>query len=189
MFYTCLICFTSRDNYCKIIWFTLNWKCLLFFFHQIQWDEENPIRWIDGHIPTDSLQDRSEYLPLSYTLYGVMSTLACLGIFLAVIFLIFNVAFRNIKLVKMSSPRLNNIILVGCMLCYASIFAQVHFQFMIHPVSFLDLGFVLDHAQFIYSNNVFYAIVSVFDLFPIPFSPFFRHASWISYKIYSIFSI
>ncbi|XP_063727895.1 gamma-aminobutyric acid type B receptor subunit 2-like isoform X2 [Symsagittifera roscoffensis] len=41
---------------------------------------------------------------------------------LSLTFLVFNIKNRNIRFIKMSSPNLNNIIIVGCLLSYASVF-------------------------------------------------------------------
>nr|QVK45717.1 G protein-coupled receptor [Proales similis] len=55
-------------------------------------------------------------------IFAVMSILATGGILLALLFLIFNIKFRAHKFIKMSSPYLNNLIIVGCLLSYTSIY-------------------------------------------------------------------
>ncbi|CAG5127347.1 unnamed protein product, partial [Candidula unifasciata] len=40
---------------------------------------------------------------------------------MAVCFLALNIRFRNHRYIKMSSPNMNNLIIVGCILCYMSI--------------------------------------------------------------------
>ncbi|XP_038053698.1 gamma-aminobutyric acid type B receptor subunit 2-like [Patiria miniata] len=57
--------------------------------------------------------------PLS--LIAVMSVLASLGIIFAVMFLLFNIWKRSNKQIKMSSPKVNNIIACGIMLAYLSV--------------------------------------------------------------------
>ncbi|XP_020912676.1 gamma-aminobutyric acid type B receptor subunit 2-like [Exaiptasia diaphana] len=60
-----------------------------------------------------------------------MSSFCAVGILMAVTFLVFNVRYSHIRYIKMSSPRLNNIILTGCILIYASgIAAGVDGQFV-----------------------------------------------------------
>ncbi|XP_032820221.1 gamma-aminobutyric acid type B receptor subunit 2 isoform X3 [Petromyzon marinus] len=61
---------------------------------------------------------REVYLPL----YSILSVLTCLGMFMASAFLFFNIKNRNQKLIKMSSPYMNNLIILGGMLSYMTIF-------------------------------------------------------------------
>ncbi|CAL1527215.1 unnamed protein product, partial [Lymnaea stagnalis] len=49
-------------------------------------------------------------------------TLSSLGIVLSIGLLGFNIAKKSHRIIKMSSPRLNNIILVGCMVAYSTIY-------------------------------------------------------------------
>ncbi|XP_022238713.1 gamma-aminobutyric acid type B receptor subunit 2-like, partial [Limulus polyphemus] len=58
---------------------------------------------------------------VSLTIYSIIVTFAVLGIIMASAFLIINIKFRNQRYIKMSSPYLNNIIIVGCMLTYTSV--------------------------------------------------------------------
>ncbi|XP_070188881.1 gamma-aminobutyric acid type B receptor subunit 2-like [Littorina saxatilis] len=53
-----------------------------------------------------------------------MSFLAALGVMLCIAFLVFNIKNRNVRLIKMSSPNINNLILVGCILVYTSVIVQ-----------------------------------------------------------------
>ncbi|PVD28715.1 hypothetical protein C0Q70_11309 [Pomacea canaliculata] len=67
---------------------------------------------------------RTEYVTLSLPLYVTTCVLAALGVLLTGAFLAFNIVLRNARLVKMSSPRLNNVILLGCVCTYSSVFVQ-----------------------------------------------------------------
>ncbi|XP_067036443.1 gamma-aminobutyric acid type B receptor subunit 2-like [Acropora muricata] len=49
-----------------------------------------------------------------------MDSLFALGIVLSTAFLCFNFNYRNVRIIRMSSPNLNNIIILGCILIYAS---------------------------------------------------------------------
>jgi 7 transmembrane sweet-taste receptor of 3 GCPR len=51
----------------------------------------------------------------------ILASCSVLGIVLAVSFLIVNIKFRNQRYIKMSSPHLNNLIIIGCMLTYLSV--------------------------------------------------------------------
>ncbi|XP_041354156.1 gamma-aminobutyric acid type B receptor subunit 1-like [Gigantopelta aegis] len=86
---------------------------------RIKWQNpQMPIRWKDGRTPKDSMTiyERTERLSLSS--YVTMCCLAGAGIILNIGFLFFNVHYRHARMVKMSSPRLNNLTLVGCFLLY-----------------------------------------------------------------------
>ena len=54
-------------------------------------------------------------------IYAVLVIIASLGIILASCFLIINIKFRNQRQIKMSSPNMNNLIIVGCILTYTSV--------------------------------------------------------------------
>ncbi|XP_065314258.1 gamma-aminobutyric acid type B receptor subunit 2-like isoform X2 [Gordionus sp. m RMFG-2023] len=54
-------------------------------------------------------------------MYIVISSLACIGITLAILFLAINIRYRKQRHIKMSSPLLNNVIIFGGVLAYISI--------------------------------------------------------------------
>lgn len=54
-------------------------------------------------------------------MYAAVSVTCIVGIVLATVFLTINIRFRNQRYIKMSSPYLNNLIIVGCMLTYTSV--------------------------------------------------------------------
>ncbi|CAM1321031.1 GABBR2 (predicted) [Pycnogonum litorale] len=58
---------------------------------------------------------------VSLTIYSALATLACCGIVLAFVFLVINIHNRNERYIKMSSPYLNNLIIIGCILTYTSV--------------------------------------------------------------------
>ncbi|XP_022101328.1 gamma-aminobutyric acid type B receptor subunit 2-like [Acanthaster planci] len=58
---------------------------------------------------------------ISPILLGIMSSLALIGVVLAVAFLIFNVRYRQSRLIKMSSPNLNILIGAGAISIYACV--------------------------------------------------------------------
>ncbi|XP_042145188.1 gamma-aminobutyric acid type B receptor subunit 2 [Ixodes scapularis] len=81
-----------------------------------------PIIWRGG---LDPPMDRTliviERTRVNLTIYAVLCILCVLGIILASVFLVINVKFRNQRYIKMSSPYLNNLIIVGCILTYTSV--------------------------------------------------------------------
>lgn len=62
-----------------------------------------------------------EHTRVNKTVYAILATLAVCGIIMAIVFLAFNIKYRNQRYIKMSSPQLNNLIIIGCMLTYTSI--------------------------------------------------------------------
>ncbi|XP_072032781.1 gamma-aminobutyric acid type B receptor subunit 2-like [Amphiura filiformis] len=88
---------------------------------QIQWSQEYPIYWKGGKPPVDAFIEVEKYQSISKPLFAVMVALASIGINLTIFFLVFNVYYREIRIVKMSSPRLNNVILMGGALVYCSV--------------------------------------------------------------------
>lgn len=62
-----------------------------------------------------------EHTRVNKTVYAILASLAVCGIIMASVFLGFNLKYRNQRYIKMSSPQLNNLIIIGCMLTYTSI--------------------------------------------------------------------
>ncbi|XP_070551242.1 gamma-aminobutyric acid type B receptor subunit 2-like isoform X2 [Ptychodera flava] len=73
-------------------------------------------------VPLDSAQTVIVKQNISLPVYVVCSALASLGVLLALGFLYFNVTYRKRKLIKLSSPKMNNVIAFGCVICYVSVF-------------------------------------------------------------------
>ncbi|XP_045168365.2 gamma-aminobutyric acid type B receptor subunit 2-like [Mercenaria mercenaria] len=83
---------------------------------------EDAIKWKDGNIPRDSTYVTQKEVKIPWSLYIPVSVLSGVGICLAVSFFAFNVIYRQNRIVKLSSPNINNVILLGCVLCYSSVF-------------------------------------------------------------------
>lgn len=62
-----------------------------------------------------------EHTRVNKTVYAILASLAVCGIVMASVFLAFNIKYRNQRYIKMSSPQLNNLIIIGCMLTYTSV--------------------------------------------------------------------
>ncbi|XP_072030641.1 gamma-aminobutyric acid type B receptor subunit 2-like [Amphiura filiformis] len=77
--------------------------------------------WKDGYVPIDHTAIIREFRGLSLRLYFIISALAGIGLCTAGFFFGFNIKYRTQRNVKMSSPNLNNIIIVGSILIYASV--------------------------------------------------------------------
>ncbi|XP_045467345.1 gamma-aminobutyric acid type B receptor subunit 2 [Harmonia axyridis] len=80
-----------------------------------------PLKWIGKHPPKDRTLLIIEHTRVNKTVYAILASLAICGIIMASVFLGFNIKYRNQRYIKMSSPQLNNLIIIGCMLTYTSI--------------------------------------------------------------------
>ncbi|XP_072365108.1 gamma-aminobutyric acid type B receptor subunit 2 [Scyliorhinus torazame] len=82
----------------------------------------NTLRFQGVEPPKDRTIIQPQLRKISLPLYSILSALTVLGMFMSSAFLFFNIKNRNQKLIKMSSPYMNNLIILGGMLSYASIF-------------------------------------------------------------------
>lgn len=78
--------------------------------------------WQGAGPPSDSAKLKSKPMTISPVLYGVVCAITILCIILAVCFLVFNIKLRNYRYIQMSSPRLNDTIVIGCITMYISVF-------------------------------------------------------------------
>ncbi|XP_052245676.1 gamma-aminobutyric acid type B receptor subunit 1-like [Dreissena polymorpha] len=85
---------------------------------------EGAIIWKDNLIPRDSTHNVHEEKIVPLPLYMSMCTMAGLGIITSVSFFVFNIVFRHNRIVKLSSPNINNVLLLGCFLCYVTVFIK-----------------------------------------------------------------
>ncbi|XP_068236918.1 uncharacterized protein [Palaemon carinicauda] len=76
--------------------------------------------WPGGEVPTSRVF-KIWVETISPAAFFIMSALASLGILMALAFLIFNLTYRRLKYIKLSSPRLNNTTVVGCILVYMAV--------------------------------------------------------------------
>jgi gamma-aminobutyric acid type B receptor len=80
-----------------------------------------PLKWVGRSPPKDRTLIQVTLSQVNITIYAVLASCAVLGIIMASVFLFFNIKYRNQRYIKMSSPHLNNLIIVGCMLTYLSV--------------------------------------------------------------------
>ncbi|XP_034181668.2 gamma-aminobutyric acid type B receptor subunit 2 isoform X1 [Osmia lignaria lignaria] len=81
----------------------------------------DPLVWRGRSPPKDRTLHIIEHSTVNITIYAVLASAASVGIVMAAIFLAINIKYRNQRYIKMSSPHLNNLIIVGCMLTYSSV--------------------------------------------------------------------
>lgn len=89
---------------------------------KIKWNNTR-IYWPKGK-PVSVRPTKKRLIPLSKEKYIAMCALAALGMLTSAVFLTFNIAYRNVRMIKMSSPKINNLILIGCLVFYSSIFIE-----------------------------------------------------------------
>ncbi|XP_055633199.1 gamma-aminobutyric acid type B receptor subunit 2 isoform X2 [Toxorhynchites rutilus septentrionalis] len=80
-----------------------------------------PMKWDGRSPPKDRTLRIIEHSQVNITIYVVLASLSCVGIVMATVFLIVNIKYRNQRYIKMSSPHLNNLIIIGCILTYMSV--------------------------------------------------------------------
>ncbi|XP_021203983.1 gamma-aminobutyric acid type B receptor subunit 2 isoform X1 [Bombyx mori] len=78
-------------------------------------------KWLGKNPPKDRTLRLIEHTQVNITIYSILVSCSVLGILLATGFLAMNIHYRNQRYIKMSSPHLNNLIIVGCMLTYLSV--------------------------------------------------------------------
>eukprot|EP00057_Strongylocentrotus_purpuratus_P024910 XP_011679384.1 PREDICTED: gamma-aminobutyric acid type B receptor subunit 1-like [Strongylocentrotus purpuratus] len=89
--------------------------------NRFDWSGERNITWIGDNPPHDEIFYESELLTMPRTVYAAISVLSYLGIILAFAFLAFNIALRNQRTIKLSSPNINNIVILGSIMTFTSV--------------------------------------------------------------------
>ena len=79
------------------------------------------IQWVNKRPPKDRTFKVRMQTRVDTTLYIIIVVVASLGILIATVFLGINIKFRNKREIKMSSPNMNNLIIIGCILTYTSV--------------------------------------------------------------------
>ncbi|GFQ88031.1 gamma-aminobutyric acid type B receptor subunit 2 [Trichonephila clavata] len=79
------------------------------------------IEWQGGSPPISSRSIILRIAILDRRVFICVTALAILGVILALTFLSFNLYYRKIKFIKLSSPNLNNFVIVGCILVYITV--------------------------------------------------------------------
>ncbi|KAI8490678.1 hypothetical protein Bbelb_314710 [Branchiostoma belcheri] len=88
---------------------------------KIKWSQATPLRWKGGQPPVDEVRKITREIRISDGLFYTMVSLAGLGVIFCFLFLAFNFKFREKRVIKMSSPRLNNALILGCIFAYLAI--------------------------------------------------------------------
>ncbi|XP_066146697.1 gamma-aminobutyric acid type B receptor subunit 2 [Euwallacea fornicatus] len=80
-----------------------------------------PISWISGRAPLAQRIVKTSLVTIPRSLFYAVTGISCMGICCSVVFLYFNLKFRHIKTIKLSSPNLNNLTVTGCIFVYVSV--------------------------------------------------------------------
>ncbi|XP_017046325.1 gamma-aminobutyric acid type B receptor subunit 2 [Drosophila ficusphila] len=80
-----------------------------------------PVKWHSGQVPIAKRVFKLRVATIAPLAFYTIATLSSVGIALAIAFLAFNLHFRKLKAIKLSSPKLSNITAVGCILVYATV--------------------------------------------------------------------
>lgn len=78
-------------------------------------------RWIGGKIPQDRTIIIDKLRTVSFGLFVTMSLVSSVGIAAAIGLIIFNLVYREQKLIELSQPACNNVMLVGIVLLLSSV--------------------------------------------------------------------
>ncbi|XP_070566915.1 gamma-aminobutyric acid type B receptor subunit 2-like [Ptychodera flava] len=112
------------------------------------WADDTPLLWQGKLPPADGVTKiYMVAVPSSYVRY-VVYTLSGVGICLSIICFAVNVGFRKRKAIKISSPLLNNFIILGCLLLYAASILSGHNVSNLTPLQFAVYCHV--HVCFMY---------------------------------------
>ncbi|XP_033640832.1 gamma-aminobutyric acid type B receptor subunit 1-like [Asterias rubens] len=84
-------------------------------------DGYQAIFWPDGAPPIDFMMYREDNQTIHIPVFIAGVALSLVGTVLASSFLAFNIHFRKLRVIKMSSPKINNLMLIGGLLAYVSI--------------------------------------------------------------------
>ncbi|XP_074616594.1 gamma-aminobutyric acid type B receptor subunit 2-like [Acropora palmata] len=78
--------------------------------------------WKDNRIPSDHTRKTTDVSDIPAYLFIVFSAIASLGIVLGVIFLVFNRYYRKCRFIRLSAPLFNDVMVLGCIACLATVF-------------------------------------------------------------------
>ncbi|EDV22389.1 uncharacterized protein TRIADDRAFT_58937 [Trichoplax adhaerens] len=89
----------------------------------ITFNQTEPLIWPgdQGHIPIDGFETRFIKKYICSGLFTAMSIVSAVVMIIALMFLAINFIHRKLRVIKMSSPRINNLILIGFILYFVAV--------------------------------------------------------------------
>ncbi|KAJ8680838.1 hypothetical protein QAD02_016625 [Eretmocerus hayati] len=82
----------------------------------------NMERWIGGKVPQDRTIIKDMLRTVSLPIFAAMNAVSCVGIFVALGLIVFNICNRHRRVIISSHPVCNTIMLVGVIACFVSVF-------------------------------------------------------------------
>lgn len=79
------------------------------------------IIWKSGEIPTAQRIIKPRLITVSKSAFIVVAVVSICGMIACLVFLSLNLYYRRKRSVKLSSPRLNNVAVTGCLVVYLSV--------------------------------------------------------------------
>lgn len=79
------------------------------------------IVWKDGQVPIAQRILKLRIVTIPKIVFYSVVTCSIIGVMICCYFLYFNFRFRQVKSIKISSPRLNNIAAIGCIAVYIAV--------------------------------------------------------------------
>ncbi|CAL1535774.1 unnamed protein product, partial [Lymnaea stagnalis] len=89
---------------------------------ELIWKVPTPSLFEGGRPPRDRFRYIFKKLPPERSAVIVVLVINTIGLIVAIGFLLFNIIYRNNKHIKMSSPSINNIIVMGCLFTYVFVY-------------------------------------------------------------------
>ncbi|XP_041357870.1 gamma-aminobutyric acid type B receptor subunit 1-like [Gigantopelta aegis] len=84
-------------------------------------DQCRDLIWQGGRVPRDKKLVLHRQKTIDPTIFYIACALCVFGIILAVCFLSYNLHHRKLRYIKLSSPKLNNVAVIGCILVYTAV--------------------------------------------------------------------
>ncbi|XP_035709332.1 gamma-aminobutyric acid type B receptor subunit 1 [Folsomia candida] len=79
-------------------------------------------QWVAGKVPQDRTIEKTVLRTVSLSLYISMSTVAGVGIVWGLVLILFTYTYRDRKIIELSHPVTNTLMLVGHILCFLTVF-------------------------------------------------------------------
>ncbi|EDV28421.1 uncharacterized protein TRIADDRAFT_18816, partial [Trichoplax adhaerens] len=90
----------------------------------VNWNYSVAITWqtANNQTPVDSPRIIVVNASIAIPLFIGILSIDVIGMLMTIVFLVFNIKSRSIRIIKISSPNVNNIIAIGAISCYISVF-------------------------------------------------------------------
>ncbi|XP_033752566.1 gamma-aminobutyric acid type B receptor subunit 2-like [Pecten maximus] len=100
----------------------------------LNWTINPNLLFQGGKVPKDVFTNITKYFTIPFSAMVSMIIIATLGFLMALGFLTFNLYFRENRNIKMSSPRINNVIIVGAVIMYISVCVSTYSSYSLPNV-------------------------------------------------------